>query len=216
MGIENSNYFSLDTSTFHMTTTFNRIIHNSSHEILDKIEDVVTNASSARCGDIFLSTFEWSPPSPIPANVSCGDNSKNVGVKSDKRVTKCMRGKMNDSASASTSDQQNVDSELGRSTKRPFSLMSHSVSSIEKDTFERGLRIDTKQSSVLTSNRLEDVIQCGSSDHCPKVVVTSASFPYHVEWVSSSWTKTCGWSCDEILGEEQYASILNSSLNAHS
>jgi hypothetical protein len=92
---------------------------------------------------------------------------------------------------------------------------------------------DSEESRPLTSNRLDDIIQCSTQGRLylphsasisssftlnprklslidvfifflegPKlcVLITSASYPFHVEWVSSDWSKKCGWSSDEILG----------------
>ena len=51
----------------------------------------------------------------------------------------------------------------------------------------------------IMSNRLEDILQC-SNILRQRVVVTSATYPYHVEWTNSEWSKACGWQSDEILG----------------
>lgn len=53
----------------------------------------------------------------------------------------------------------------------------------------------------ITSNLLEDILQC-SQGAVQRVVVTSATYPYHVEWTNSDWSKACGWQSDEILGKE--------------
>ena len=91
--------------------------------------------------------------------------------------------------------------------------------------------LDRSTQSVLTSNRLEDILQCSnigkknklsgtclnsfhikftsltdgklklfSSDKNARILITSASYPFHVEWVNSEWSRKCGWSSDEILG----------------
>lgn len=52
----------------------------------------------------------------------------------------------------------------------------------------------------VASNRLEDVIQCSFDDKCQKFLVFSSSFPYHIEWANSEWSKVSGWSSDEIVG----------------
>ena len=52
---------------------------------------------------------------------------------------------------------------------------------------------------VIRSNRLEDILQC-SENVSQRIVVTSATYPYHVEWINSVWSKACGWRSDEILG----------------
>ena len=52
---------------------------------------------------------------------------------------------------------------------------------------------------VIESNRLEDILQC-SENLSQRIVVTSATYPYHVEWINSVWSKACGWRSDEILG----------------
>lgn len=51
----------------------------------------------------------------------------------------------------------------------------------------------------IMSNRLEDILQC-SKILRQRIVVTSATYPYHVEWTNSEWSKACGWQSDEILG----------------
>ena len=53
----------------------------------------------------------------------------------------------------------------------------------------------------VTSNRLEDVIQYSRDDKTQKFLVFSSSFPYHIEWANSEWSKISGWSSDEILGK---------------
>ena len=53
--------------------------------------------------------------------------------------------------------------------------------------------------NAILSNRLEDILQC-SGGLGQRVVVTSATFPYHVEWTNTEWSKACGWQSDEILG----------------
>lgn len=90
---------------------------------------------------------------------------------------------------------------------------------------------DRSTQSVLISNRLEDIIQCSNtgktnspadqlthfnstplhlltadlnqffSDKNARILITSASYPFHVEWVNSEWSRKCGWSSDEILGD---------------
>ena len=53
----------------------------------------------------------------------------------------------------------------------------------------------------VASNRLEDIIQCSVDDKSQKILVFSSSFPYHIEWANSEWSKVSGWSSDEIVGE---------------
>ena len=55
----------------------------------------------------------------------------------------------------------------------------------------------------ITSNLLEDILQC-SQGVVQRIVVTSATYPYHVEWTNSDWSKACGWQSDEILGTENF------------
>jgi hypothetical protein len=59
----------------------------------------------------------------------------------------------------------------------------------------------------IVSNRLEDILQC-SQGLGQRIVVTSATYPYHVEWINSEWSKACGWQSDEILG------TINSTSNS--
>lgn len=53
----------------------------------------------------------------------------------------------------------------------------------------------------IASNRLEDVIRCSSEAQSQKFLVFSSSFPYHIEWANSEWSKVSGWSSDEIIGK---------------
>ena len=55
----------------------------------------------------------------------------------------------------------------------------------------------------IASNRLEDVIRCSSGDKSQKFLVFSSSFPYHIEWANSEWSKISGWSSDEVVGKRQ-------------
>lgn len=52
----------------------------------------------------------------------------------------------------------------------------------------------------MENNRLEDIIQCSQGDKSQKLLVFSASYPYHIEWANSEWSKLSGWSSDEIIG----------------
>ena len=54
--------------------------------------------------------------------------------------------------------------------------------------------------NAILSNRLEDILQCPEV-FGQRVIVTSATYPYHVEWTNSEWSKACGWQSDEILGK---------------
>lgn len=55
----------------------------------------------------------------------------------------------------------------------------------------------------IASNRLEDVIRCSSGDKSQKFLVFSSSFPYHIEWANSEWSKISGWSSDEVVGKRK-------------
>ena len=78
---------------------------------------------------------------------------------------------------------------------------SDSVSSVER--LVMGTLSDPQKPEnaeyVIQSNRLEDILQC-SENVSQRIVVTSATYPYHVEWINSVWSKACGWRSDEILG----------------
>lgn len=52
---------------------------------------------------------------------------------------------------------------------------------------------------AVSSNKLEDIIQC-AQDKNEKLLVFSSSYPYHIEWANSEWSKISGWSSDEIVG----------------
>jgi PAS domain S-box-containing protein len=54
----------------------------------------------------------------------------------------------------------------------------------------------TKLSSA-SSARLEDILRDTSAE---RILLTSATPPFHVEWVSQGWSKAFGWSLDEVIG----------------
>jgi PAS domain-containing protein len=39
-------------------------------------------------------------------------------------------------------------------------------------------------------------------------VVTSASYPFHIEWANKSWCNLFGWSAEEILGKSSVGFTL--------
>jgi PAS domain-containing protein len=53
----------------------------------------------------------------------------------------------------------------------------------------------------VASNLLEDIIQCSTKDRKQKILIFSSSYPYHIEWANSEWSKISGWSSDEISGK---------------
>ena len=64
--------------------------------------------------------------------------------------------------------------------------------------------LSEKVKKLLTSNRLDDIIRSSSihEEPHPMVLITSATAPYHVEWVNREWSDTFGWSCEEIVGHD--------------
>ena len=155
---------------------------------------IVTETPPTNCGDVFLSSFEWSPPSP----------RKNVFA-STIFLKGCFE-ELNQSRKvdlpSAVKSAQNLQEEASICAKRPSSNISPDSSSSLLHGFNRNEVVrEKKRPCVIGSNSLHDVIQCISEDQDIKLIVTSASFPYHIEWVSSGWSKMCGWSCDEVLGE---------------
>jgi hypothetical protein len=155
---------------------------------------IVTETPPTNCGDVFLSSFEWSPPSP----------RKNVFA-STNFLKGCFE-ELNQSRKvdlpSAVKSAQNLQEEASICAKRPSSNISPDSSSSLLHGFNRNEVVrEKKRPCVIGSNSLHDVIQCISEDQDIKLIVTSASFPYHIEWVSSAWSKMCGWSCDEVLGE---------------
>jgi hypothetical protein len=103
---------------------------------------------------------------------------------------------------------------------RPLILRCFSLSSDEKVMRRQSSFIsnssttdfmDCQDDNVKENNRLEDIIQCSQSDKSQKLFLFSASFPYHIEWANSEWSKVSGWSSDEIIGMK-YLYIFNAYL----
>ena len=46
--------------------------------------------------------------------------------------------------------------------------------------------------------QLEDFL---GHDTGKALLITAASAPYHVEWVSKNWSISFGWSCEEVQGK---------------
>ena len=161
---------------------------------------IVEDVPPSNCGDVFLSSFEWSPPSPKKKNMFASTNF----LKGCFEELNQSRKVDLPNAVKSTQSQQE---EVSICAKRPSSYMSPDNSSSVLYGFNRNEVVRVKKRPcVIGSNSLHDVIQCTTDDQDIKLIVTSASFPYHIEWVSSAWSKMCGWSCDEVLGE--YISFL--------
>jgi PAS domain S-box-containing protein len=62
----------------------------------------------------------------------------------------------------------------------------------------------TSESAVM-SWRLQDLLQCDLKDKngaSLRILITSATAPFHIEWVSKGWCEEFGWSSDEILGHD--------------
>ena len=155
---------------------------------------IVEDVPPSNCGDVFLSSFEWSSPS-LRKNMFASTNFLK-GCFED--LNQCRKVEL-PSAVKST---QNLHEKTSICTKRPSSYMSPDSSSSMLHGFNRNEVVrEKKRPCVIGSNSLHDVIQCKTDDQDIKLIVTSASFPYHIEWVSGAWSKMCGWSCDEVLGE---------------
>lgn len=62
-------------------------------------------------------------------------------------------------------------------------------------------RIALENIDIHSNNRLElqNLLNC-SQTAGQKLILTSASYPFHVEWVNNEWQSACGWQSDEILG----------------
>lgn len=57
----------------------------------------------------------------------------------------------------------------------------------------------------VTHRNLPDLLHCDMKDKNgtpSNVFVTSATAPFHIEWVSKGWCDEFGWSSDEILGHD--------------
>lgn len=173
------------------------------------VSSTVSETPSSRCGDVFLSSFEWPSPSPpkTPTSSDATDIAKTSGRADGISIYDDKKKNDTDSTTMLATAQLNSAEEISRRTKRPSSFMSPETSSVlRKSKQENDCSQDTKRPCVLASNNLQDIIQCGTGDQNQKLIVTSASYPYHVEWVSSSWSRLCGWSCDEVLGKRVAAS----------
>ena len=177
----------------------------------------VSFGADVLCGDVFLSSFELSLSSASPITFSgMAEEASSFPVEN---VGNAMNNDELDSGSALLVDRltqlprgdTTPQEEITRRVKRPVSVISSSFDSPysrHRKSLVQDSAIVTKRSFTLPSNRLEDIIQCANENQDHRVLVTSASFPYHVEWVSASWSRVCGWSCDEILGECIHSVIL--------
>lgn len=50
--------------------------------------------------------------------------------------------------------------------------------------------------NVQVVSKLDDIIAIRHD----RMMITAASYPFHIEYCNSGWTQFCGWSCDEVLG----------------
>ena len=171
-----------------------------------------TDVNDVVCGDVFLSSFEWatcaskdsySGSSQTQGNASPISDDNSIDNSTHSPKIEQLVGKQQ---LLPPSRPVNSIEEIPRSIKRPVSYISASAESNSpllrnKKYFCECIEKDSKSSWSFRSNRLEDIIQNASGNQDHRVMITSASFPYHVEWVSSSWSKLCGWHCHEILGE---------------
>ena len=101
---------------------------------------------------------------------------------------------------------QNSCAELGNITATPSSNGEKVSSSSDASSASDDSSAD-KVLKMLKSNRLDEIIKCsprvnnGTLCH-PTILVTSATAPYHVEWVNREWSDTWGWSSEEIVGHD--------------
>jgi hypothetical protein len=114
-----------------------------------------------------------------------------------------------------------LDDEGDKENCRPLITRSFSLSSDERVMRRQSSFISTstttdfmdcQDENVTENNRLEDIIQCSHSDKTQKLLVFSASFPYHIEWANGEWSKVSGWSSDEIIGMKKNIYILNQNI----
>lgn len=171
------------------------------------VSGTASEAPSARCGDVFLASFEWPSSSP-PKTLKSSDATETAKSSEKDGISIYDDSRKNETVITEemSSTQMNSAEEISKRMKRPSSFMSSECASVlQKSKLENDCIQDTKRPCVLASNNLQDIIQCGTGDQNQKLIVTSASFPYHVEWVSSSWSNMCGWSCDEVLGKSVFA-----------
>jgi hypothetical protein len=166
------------------------------------------STTSAQCGDVFWASCEWS----LKSTTSSNSTIASVDIKQIENIIDCKI------TEADGKPPDANDTEIrSRNGKRPISYIS----------FENGLphnRIEMakefKKHAILESNRLEDVIQCANEHQRYKLIVTSANHPFHIEWVSSEWTKICGWASEEVLGDNSlhvtcYISHVDIKLNLY-
>ena len=183
------------------------------------------------CGDVFLTSFEWSTAS---SNASLSSDSDSQRTEKDclyqgseassvhNYVADLRRAASGGKVPQTVESQKVVSSQEGvKCIKRPVSVISSNSSGSRSPTNRESNReyADsdnsrvTKKPYTLPSNRLADIIQCYNGHQDQRVLITSASYPYHVEWVSSAWSKMCGWTSDEVLGKScsyPFSSVLSS------
>jgi hypothetical protein len=150
-----------------------------------------TSTTSAQCGDVFWASCEWS---------SLQENSSNSSITSldiNHQIHPLQEGDLLDCKLPEPPDPIITERRL-RNGKRSISYLSYE-NGLPHHQQEIGVK-EFRKHAILKSNRLEDVIQCASEHQGHKLCVTSANYPFHIEWINSDWTKLCGWASEEVLG----------------
>jgi hypothetical protein len=137
-------------------------------------------ASTSSYGQASLSWSSWSTSTTTPDDES--DQTTTFIAGSTDATTSCCNEYLHDECP----------------TLRTLSSIGHYLQ--RKTSFVTGASDFDGCELSIASNRLEDVIRCSCEDKSQKFLVFSSSFPYHIEWANSEWSKISGWSSDEVIG----------------
>jgi hypothetical protein len=163
-----------------------------------------TSPTSGQCGDVFWASCEWSSLQENSSNSSIASldiNHHQIHLLQEGSYLDC---KLAEAKGIPPEPPDGKISELpdgktrSRNGKRSVSYLSYE-NGLPHHQQESGAK-EFKKHAILESNRLEDVIQCATEHQRHKLVVTSANYPFHIEWINSDWTKLCGWASEEVIG----------------
>lgn len=174
-------------------TNFNVKIGNLFYDHFNQIQmDTITDKSptSAQCGDVFWGSCEW----PVKSLISATSTSSITNFNIKQRNVSCCELTEVDNKPL----EAYFAADGSRNSKRSICCIS----------FENGWQLNqnisgTKEiikQSLLESKCLADVIQCANEHQHLKLVVTSVDYPFHIEWLSSDWSKLMGWNSEDVLG----------------
>jgi hypothetical protein len=165
-----------------------------------------TSTTSAQCGDVFWASCEWSSLQENSSNSSIASLDINHQIHPlqeggflDCKLTEA-KGKPPEPPDA------NITKTRSRNGKRSISYLSYE-NGLPHHQQEIGAK-EFKKHAILESNRLEDVIQCATEHQRHKLCVTSANYPFHIEWINCDWTNFCGWASEEVIGYNYLFYIL--------